>query len=216
MYFIKSPYILSKLTGKTVFWEMPKGKNRIFLTFDDGPIPEITPDVLKILSHYKVKATFFCVGDNIRKYPQILQQIIENGHSIGCHSFNHLNGWKTPKEEYIENVNKCEEYLNTNLFRPPYGKATPAQINLLKEKYFTVLWSVLSGDFDTKITGEQCLQNVIQNTFDGSIVVFHDSIKAKERLIYALPMFIEHFLAKGFSFESINHEELMEIKQRKT
>ena len=116
MYFIKSPYILSKLTGKTVFWEMPKGKNRIFLTFDDGPIPEITPDVLKILSDYKVKATFFCVGDNIRKYPHILQQIIENGHSVGCHTFNHLNGWKTSKEEYIENVNKCEKYLKTNLF----------------------------------------------------------------------------------------------------
>ena len=212
MYFIKSPYILSKLTGKTVFWEMPKGKNRIFLTFDDGPIPEITPDVLKILSDYKVKATFFCVGDNIRKYPHILQQIIENGHSVGCHTFNHLNGWKTSKEEYIENVNKCEKYLKTNLFRPAYGKATPAQINLLKGKYYTILWSVLSGDFDTKITGEQCLQNVIQNTVDGSIVVFHDSIKAKERLMYALPKFIEHFLVQGFAFEPIMHDELMNCR----
>ncbi|NVN94679.1 MAG: polysaccharide deacetylase family protein [Bacteroidetes bacterium] len=209
MYFIKSPYILSKLTGKTVIWEMQKGKNRIFLTFDDGPIPEITPDVLKILSDYNIKATFFCVGDNIRKHPDILQQIIENGHSIGCHTFHHLNGWKTTKVEYIENVKKFEGYLQTNLFRPPYGKASPAQINLLKEKYFTILWSVLSGDFDTKITGEQCLQNVIQNTVDGSIVVFHDSIKAKERLMYALPRFIEHFLKLGYNFEAIKYEELM-------
>ncbi len=189
---------------------MPKGKNRIFLTFDDGPVPEITPDVLNLLSEFQVKATFFCVGENIKKHPHILNQIIENGHSVGCHTFNHLNGWKTPKKEYVDNVKKCEQYLQTHLFRPAYGKATPAQIELIKEKYFTILWSVLSGDFDKKITGEQCLQNVVNNTVDGSIVVFHDSIKAKERLMYALPKFIEHFLAQGFTFESIIYDELIE------
>ncbi len=209
MYLIKSPYLLRKITGKSIIWEMPKGEKNIFLTFDDGPVPEITPAVLKILSDYKVKATFFCVGENVQKYPYLLEQILANGHSVGCHTFNHLNGWKTNNNYYTENVRKCETYLQTRLFRPPYGKGTPAQINLLKDRYFTILWTVLSGDFDRKITGEQCLQNVVKHTTDGSIVVFHDSIKAEERLMYALPRVIEHFLAKGFSFEAINYDALL-------
>ena len=191
---------------------MPEGRKRIFLTFDDGPVPEITPDVLQLLSDYQIKATFFCVGENIQKYPYIFEQILKKGHSVGCHTYNHLNGWKTPKDEYIQNIAKCNNFIQTKLFRPPYGKATPAQIELLKSNYFTILWSVLSGDFDTGITGEQCLQNAVNNTVDGSIVVFHDSIKAKERLMYALPKFIEHFLAQGFKFETIMHDELKEIK----
>jgi len=210
LYFIKSPYLLRKITGKSIIWEMPKGEKQIFLTFDDGPVPEITPDVLKLLSEFQVKVTFFCVGENLQKYPYLLDQILENGHSVGCHTFNHLNGWKTSNKDYIENIRKCESFVQTRLFRPPYGKVTPAEINLLKDRYFTVLWTVLSGDFDQKITGEQCLQNVVNNTKDGSIVVFHDSIKAKERVMHALPRFIEHFLAKGFSFESINQDTLLE------
>ncbi len=213
MYLIKSPFILSKLTGNSIVWEMPKGEKLIYLTFDDGPIPEITPTVLNILSDFQAKASFFCVGENIQKYPHLLDEILKNGHSVGCHTFNHLNGWKTSKNDYIENIKKCETYMHTHLFRPPYGKASPAQIDLIKDKYFTILWSVLSGDFDQKISGEQCLQNVINNTNDGSIVVFHDSIKAKERLLFALPRFIEHFLSKGFRFESIQHEKLLGIRQ---
>lgn len=193
---------------------MPEGKKRIFLTFDDGPIPEITPSILQLLTDYQIKATFFCVGENIQKYPHIFEQILNEGHEVGCHTFNHLNGWKTPKEEYIQNISKCNNYIQTNLFRPPYGKATPAQIELIKEDYFTILWSVLSGDFDISISGEQCLQNVINNTEDGSIVVFHDNIKAKNRLMFALPRFIEYFLSQGFAFESIKYDELIETRDK--
>jgi peptidoglycan/xylan/chitin deacetylase (PgdA/CDA1 family) len=209
LYFIKSPYLLRKLTGKTVIWEMPKGEKRIFLTFDDGPVPEVTPAVLKILSDFNVKASFFCVVENIQKYPYLLDRILEEGHTVGCHTFNHLNGWKTNNTDYVDNIRKCDAYIQTRLFRPPYGKITPSQINLLKDKYFTILWTVLSGDFDSRINGEQCLKNVVMNTKDGSIVVFHDSIKAKERLLYALPRFIDHFLKEGYKFESIQYEELL-------
>lgn len=215
MYLIKTPYILSKLTGKSIIWHLPKGKKRIFITFDDGPIPEITTEILRILNVYKVKSTFFCVGENVMKHPDIYNDIIENGHSIGIHTFNHINGWKTPKEIYLDNIKKSETFIKTNLFRPPYGKITISQINRIKTKYFTILWSVLSGDFDRSISGEQCLLNVVNNTDDGSIVVFHDSIKAKERVLYALPGFIEHFQNLGFTFESITNEILLEYRNSK-
>jgi len=215
LYFIKSPYLLRKITGKSIIWKMPEGGKRIFLTFDDGPVPEVTPDVLQILDDYNIKATFFCVGENVQKYPHLLVKILAKGHSIGCHTFNHLNGWKTANNVYIENISKCEAFSKTSLFRPPYGKITLNQINRLKNQYFTILWTVLSGDFDKKISGEQCLKNVVNNTSDGSIVVFHDSIKAKERLMYTLPRFIDDFMAKGYTFESIKIEELLKNQSNK-
>ncbi len=213
MYFIKSPYFLSKLTGKSVIWKIPNDKKRIFITFDDGPIPDVTPKILSILNNYKIKATFFCVGENVLKHPDIYTDILENGHSIGNHTFNHLNGWQTTTEQYLDNVKKSETFIITNLFRPPYGKITPNQINKIKNKYFTILWTVLSGDFDKNISGQQCLENVINNTIEGSIIVFHDSMKAKERVLYALPKFIEHFQKCGYKFEAITNEILLEYRK---
>jgi peptidoglycan/xylan/chitin deacetylase (PgdA/CDA1 family) len=205
LYLVKTPYLVRKVTAKSVIWEMPKAENCIFLTFDDGPVPEVTPLVLKILSDFDIKATFFCVGENVQKHQDIFKQVLEQGHSVGNHSFNHLNGWKTAKNDYIENIKKCDALLQTKLFRPPYGKITPAEIKQLKDNYRIILWTILSGDFDKSTTKEKCLENVLKYTKDGAIVVFHDSIKAKEKLLYALPKFIEHFLTKGYHFESISY-----------
>ncbi|MCX6232159.1 MAG: polysaccharide deacetylase family protein [Bacteroidetes bacterium] len=205
MYLVKSPNILRKIYGKSLCWEMPKGNKSIYLTFDDGPVPEITPSVLKILSDFNIKATFFCVGENIQKHTDVFNQILEQGHSVGNHTYNHINGWKTPKNEYIENILKSESFLHTKLFRPPYGKITPAEKKLLKKNYRIILWTILSGDFDAKTSKEQCLENVLKYTNEGAIVVFHDSIKSKEKLLYALPKFIEHFQAKGYNFEKISY-----------
>lgn len=213
MYLIKTPYLIKKLTGKSVIWDFPKGKNRLFLTFDDGPIPELTPAILEILDDFKVKATFFCVGENVFKYPELYKNIIAKGHSVGNHTFNHLNGWKTKNEDYIENIKKADTFINSNLFRPPYGKININQINEIKKKYFTILWTLLSGDFNINLSKEICLQNVIENTTDGSIIVFHDNIKASERVLYALPHFISHFLEQGFRFEAITENILSEYNK---
>ena len=191
----------------------------IYLTFDDGPIPKITPWVLSLLKKYKAKATFFCVGANIEKHPEILQQIISEGHSVGNHTYNHLNGWETTTKEYLESVEKFEKSLqsaayslklnNTHiqktvdskpLFRPPYGKIKPSQFSRLRSQYSIIMWDVLSGDFDQTISKEKCLKNVVTKTREGSIVVFHDSLKAEKNLVFVLPKFLEHFSKEGYEF----------------
>ena len=205
-------------------------KKEIFLTFDDGPTPEITKFVLSELKKYNAKATFFCIGKNIKKHPEIFDEVISECHSVGNHTQNHLNGWKTEKGEYLENVLKCETNLqgfknlvglNKNetkntykvletlqekpkLFRPPYGKIKKSQAKeVLKKGYKIIMWDVLSADFDTSISKEKCLENVLQNTKNGSIIVFHDSVKAAERMKYALPIVLKEFSEKGFVFKAI-------------
>jgi len=213
LYLIKSPNIFNFITGKSVIWRFPPCKKRIFLTFDDGPIPEVTPWVIEILKKYDAKATFFCVGENVKKFPEVYKLIIENNHSVGNHTFNHLKGWKTNNIDYIGNIKKSSEIIKSNLFRPPYGKISYSQLNLIKNDFYTVLWTVLSGDFDTEIDGKQCFENVVSYAKDGYIIVFHDSIKAKERLVYALPKVIEHYLKLGYTFESIDINKINEIKK---
>ena len=203
MYLIKSPGLFNKFTSDRIIWEMPSGEKKIYLTFDDGPVSEITPEVIKILNEYDAKATFFCVGENVFKNPGIYNTILDNNHAVGIHTYNHLNGWKITKNEYSENILKCENLISSNLFRPPYGKIKPLQINEIKKKYFIIFWTVLSGDFDKTISNEQCLKNVISYAKDGSIIVFHDSLKAKERMIYALKGTLDFFKSKGYSFEKI-------------
>jgi len=203
LYFIKSPYILSKLTQKSIVWKMPTGNNSIYLTFDDGPHPDVTPLVLDILNKYDIKATFFCVGDNVFKHPEVFRQLLDGGHSIGNHTFNHLKGWKTPFDNYIANINKCDQYFDSKLFRPPYGKISLKQFLTLRKQYRIILWSVMSYDFKQTMSGEQCLKNVLNYTGDGSIIVFHDSVKAQERTLYTLPKVIEHYLEKGYNFKPI-------------
>ncbi len=197
-------------------------KNTIYLTFDDGPIPEVTEFVLAQLKRFEAKATFFCIGGNIEKNPTIFKQIIEDKHGIGNHTFNHLNGWKTEDEIYLKNVEKCQStivskqstvfkpeipnpksQIKKSLFRPPYGRIKQSQAKVLLENYEIIMWDVLTGDYSTEISPENCLKKALKYTESGSIVLFHDSIKASKNIMYALPRFLEHFAERGFSFESL-------------
>ena len=203
MFLAKIPTIIKKYYPKLV-WDLPNAENKIYLTFDDGPVPEVTEWVLDLLKEYNIKATFFCIGDNVVKHPEIYKRILTEGHAVGNHTFNHLNGWKTSGGQYIKNVIACQDVVDSKLFRPPYGRIKKSQLNKLSLRYKIVMWDVLSGDFDQNLTPKKCYKNVIENTVPGSIIVFHDSLKAEGNLKYALPKSIEHLLAKGFVFEVLN------------
>ena len=204
-YFVKTPGWLQRLYPSCT-WKMPAGNKTIYLSFDDGPHPVATPFVLDQLKKFNAKATFFCIGKNVMEYPAIYQQILLEGHSVGNHTHNHLNGFKTNDEEYYKNIATARVYIASNLFRPPYGKATRRQLKNLTagtNGFTPVMWSVLSGDFDKGITAETCLQNVVRNTSDGAIVVFHDSEKAFDKLQHSLPKLLQYFFERGYYFEKI-------------
>jgi peptidoglycan/xylan/chitin deacetylase (PgdA/CDA1 family) len=186
---------------RSITWRITTNEKVIYLTFDDGPIPEVTPWVLETLAAFDAKATFFCIGDNVRKYPDIYKQLLKNGHRVGNHTFNHLNGWRTWDKNYLANIEKCSQYVTSTLFRPPYGKLKPSQTRQIRKQYQVVLWDVLSGDFDAEITSEVCLHHVIDNATKGSIVVFHDSLKAEKHLRFVLPKVLEFYKGKGFRFD---------------
>jgi peptidoglycan-N-acetylglucosamine deacetylase len=216
MYSVRPNWLMRK-TYSSAIWRIPTTEKKLYLTFDDGPIPEVTPWVLSTLKNYKAKATFFCIGANVEKHQDVFHQVISEGHTVGNHTFNHLNGWKTKTEEYLENVRLCSQAVQlgtsnltpiaigveTLLFRPPYGKMKLAQFSQLRTQHSVIMWDVLSGDFDPTNSEEKCLKNVISKTREGSIIVFHDSLKAKTNLYYALPKFLEHFSKKGFVFDSL-------------
>ena len=205
MYLVKSPRLL-KWYYPSLTWNKPRDRKVIYLTFDDGPIPDVTAFALKTLKSYDAKATFFCIGDNIRKHPEIFEDIIEQGHSIGNHTYNHLKGWKTADEIYLRNFEQCQELSRSQLFRPPYGRIRKSQIRAIRNHYpqmKIIMWDVLSGDFDLTLSPEKCYQNVIKYTTNSSIVVFHDSLKAFDRLEYALPRFLQYFTDKGFTFSTL-------------
>jgi peptidoglycan/xylan/chitin deacetylase (PgdA/CDA1 family) len=213
-YWIKTNALIKKIFSNYV-WDVSNTENKIYLTFDDGPIPEITEWVLDELKKYNAKATFFCIGNNIEKHPEIFEKVIIEGHSIGNHTFNHLNGWKTSTEEYIENsiqwsvvsgrAPNCNlKTENCPLFRPPYGKIKISQSKKLRQLgYKIIMWDVLSADYDTAISPEKCLDNVLKNVKSGSIIVFHDSIKALPNLEYTLPKALKYWALKGFVFEKL-------------
>jgi peptidoglycan/xylan/chitin deacetylase (PgdA/CDA1 family) len=203
MFLAKSPTIIKKYYSQLI-WDIPNDDNKIYLTFDDGPIPRITEWVLDILNEYQIKATFFCIGDNVQKNPSIYQRIRQEGHTVGNHTQNHLKGWRTEDEVYFDNIEKCADVVDSRLFRPPYGRIKKSQLTGLNADYSIVMWDVLSGDFDSKTTPEKCYNNVIKNTKSGSIIVFHDSVKASKNLKQTLPKTIEFLLKKGFVFDSIN------------
>lgn len=209
MYLVKTPQFIQQLFPNFT-WRIPTREKVLYLTFDDGPIPEVTPWVLEELARFNATATFFCVGDNVRKYPEVFAKVVESGHAVGNHTFNHLNGWSTDNIPYFHNVRHCAYLVNSVLFRPPYGRMKPKQAQFLQRHYRVVMWDVLSGDFDPSITPEQCLANVMNNAGPGSIIVFHDSLKAIEKLRHALPNLLESFSEKGYRFEGLNEMELLQ------
>ncbi len=209
MYLTKTPGVIQNLFPGLV-WHIPVEEKKIFLTFDDGPVPEVTPWVLDQLSDYDAKGTFFCVGDNVSKHPIIHRRLVESGHAVGSHTYNHLSGWGTENIRYFHNVRRGATLTKSGLFRPPYGRLKPSQIPFLSRHYNIIMWDVLSGDFDPKISAQQCLENVIQNAEAGSIIVFHDSIKANEKLRYVLPRVLKHFNHHGFSFHALTEDLLGE------
>jgi len=207
MYLVKTPFWLRALyPGCT--WKMPANEKVIYLSFDDGPHPTATPFVLEQLKKYNAKASFFCIGKNVLSYANIYESIIQQGHAVGNHTYDHLNGWKTATPIYIENINSASNLITSNLFRPPYGRISAAQLRKIKlDKTLPqqiIMWDVLSGDFDLHLSGNQCAQNVIKNAHAGSIVVFHDSAKAWERLEVALPQVLAYFSNLGYRFEAID------------
>lgn len=210
MYLVKTPQFIQKLFPNFT-WRVPTNDKVIHLTFDDGPIPEVTPWVLDQLAQHDAKATFFCVGDNVRKHPDVLDMVRKDGHSLGNHTFNHLNGWLSDNIQYFLNVRRCAHALRSNLFRPPYGRLKPGQGDFLQRHYRIVMWDVLSGDFDPEISAEQCLKNVLENTRRGSIIVFHDSLKAWGKLQYVLPQVLSHFASLGYRFERLEERNSKEF-----
>jgi peptidoglycan/xylan/chitin deacetylase (PgdA/CDA1 family) len=195
MYLVTAPLLLRKLFPSSLLWEKPAIPNaaKVYLTFDDGPHPQATPFVLDLLAQYQAKATFFCIGKNVIEEPKIYERILAEGHTVGNHPHNHIKGRNTNNNTYIQNVEQAQLYINSKLFRPPYGSIKHRQVTALEQQGFTiVMWSVLSGDFDTSLSLERCLENVLFNIEPGSIVVFHDSAKAWDRLEYVLPRILEH------------------------
>ena len=185
-------------------WQMPANEKSLFLTFDDGPHPTITPAVLALLSRYNAKATFFCIGDRVKRYPAIFQSIVASGHAIGNHTQHHLNGWNSSTEDYIADVLEASKFISSKLFRPPYGRIRRRQASLLRERgYQMVMWTILSADYDQALSKEQCAHRVLRNIHAGSIYLFHDSEKGEERMLYALQKLLETAIAEGFEFKII-------------
>ncbi|MDP4291921.1 MAG: polysaccharide deacetylase family protein [Bacteroidota bacterium] len=203
MIFPRPPLLLKTLTSGIVNWSVPVNEKCIYITFDDGPIPEVTPWVLETLSAFDAKATFFCVGDNVNRNWDIYRQIISAGHRVGNHSFHHIKAWGTPKEAYLKDVEQAHKLINSRLYRPPHGQLTYPLIRALRKDFSIVLWSVLAYDFDRSLKPEKCLAILLKYTKPGNIVVFHDSLKAEPRLRYALPLFLKHFQSEGFVFRSL-------------
>ena len=229
---VKTPKAARRLFPAAL-WKVRTREKKLYLTFDDGPIAEATPQVLDELKKYNAKASFFCIGKNVATYPDIYHRILAEGHTIGNHTYDHLNGWQVQNDSYLENVEQCAEQIEAmepslaattmphhsqrkdtlvmepsidiqpKFFRPPYGKLTPSQYNKLKKLYQIVMWDVLSFDFDLKVTKEQVLENVIKNAVSGSIIVFHDSLKAMDKMLYALPQVLEHYSDLGYEFETL-------------
>jgi peptidoglycan/xylan/chitin deacetylase (PgdA/CDA1 family) len=228
-YTIKTPWLFKKIIYPSLMWEKPTYEKILYLTFDDGPHPVATPFVLDQLKQYNAKATFFCIGKNVTEHQDLYRRILDEGHKAGNHTFNHLNGWKTNYKTYLKNILEAAKYIDSNLFRPPYGRITKLQARLLQEsgaeklmtankkndneglssftihqsQFTIVMWTILSGDFDEKISPERCLQNVKLYSKPGDIIVFHDSSKAWERMSFALPKVLEHFSKQGFSFKTL-------------
>jgi len=204
-YPVRSPWLLQQMYADCI-WRLPTSEKKIYLSFDDGPHPVATPFVLDQLKKYGAKATFFCIGKNVAAHPEIYQQVLAEGHAVGNHTHNHLNGWKVSDKEYFDNVMEADKLIQSKLFRPPYGRATKFQIKQLREsalKMKIVMWTILAADFDQAVSREKSSAALLRRTKAGDIVLFHDSEKAFPKMSFALPDFLKSFSEKGFQFEVI-------------
>ncbi|HLR38491.1 MAG TPA: polysaccharide deacetylase family protein [Chitinophagaceae bacterium] len=202
-YFTRTPAWMRALHKKGI-WKLNPAEKTVYLTFDDGPNPDTTPFILEELKKYDAKATFFCVGENVVKHPDLFQEIFDEGHTIGNHTHNHLKGSNTQTETYVENVLEAKKHIPSFFFRPPYGRIKSKQVKALQEKIpklKIIMWDILSGDFDPERSPQKCLQEVLFKFRSGSIIVFHDSNKAWERMSYVLPRMLEHFSKKGYRMD---------------
>lgn len=202
MYIVKTPEMLQPLVND-LLWSMHTFEKEVFLTFDDGPTPGVTEQTLDLLKAYNAKATFFCLGKNVEAHPSLFKRLLDEGHTVGNHTYDHPNGRKTEHFTYLRNVAKGKAHIQSSYFRPPYGQITRAQVNALKGKYRIVMWDIITGDFDKKIGEEQCVRNVLNNVKEGSIIVFHDSIKAAPRMLPALARVLESLQEQGYSFSPL-------------
>jgi peptidoglycan-N-acetylglucosamine deacetylase len=207
MYFIKTPKIAQSIIKQAV-WNIPNNDRKIFLTFDDGPTLSITNQTLDILLKHQVKATFFCLGKQVEKHPEILQRIIDEGHAVGNHSYSHLKGWATKNKQYLEDVRKGEAIIKSNVFRPPYGKIKRSQVNSLSPQTKIILWDVLPGDFSPKNNIEKIVSNTLNSVKSGSIIVLHDNNKCGNKMLQALPIIIEKLKEKKYKFSAITKQTL--------
>jgi peptidoglycan/xylan/chitin deacetylase (PgdA/CDA1 family) len=196
---VQFPRLLRPLWGK-VMWRKDPSKKVIYLTFDDGPVPEVTPLVLDLLDEHKIKATFFCVGENVQKHSDTFAQVLNRGHKVGNHTFNHLKGFSVTDEEYYGNIDKAAELIDSKLFRPPYGRITGRQMKKLRDRYTIIMWDVITHDYNKNLSPETIMRTIKRYSRNGSLVVFHDSIKAKENVLAVLPLAIEYWKSKGYSF----------------
>ena len=214
MNFFKTPTLLKYLYPGLLWDAAPRSPQSpcLYLTFDDGPVPEVTPFVWDTLAQFDARATFFCVGENVERYPDLYQETLRRQHTVGNHTYHHLNGWKTGNAVYQRDVARCAQTLRTHhpsatcpslLFRPPYGKIRRRQIAHLQPDYTLVMWDILSGDFDPAFDAEICLQKSIRHTQPGTIIIFHDSYKAQKNLTYVLPRYLEHFARAGYTFQAL-------------
>lgn len=203
MYFVRLPFFIRLLFPQAIT-RIKTSERKVYLTFDDGPIPEVTPWVMDVLKDEAIHATFFCVGDNVFKYPEIFNRLFREGHKIGNHTFNHLPAFKNDNQAFVENVTTAEEYIKSNLFRPPHGQFNPRLYRALKKRYKIVFWDLLSCDFDPGKSGDQCFEGIKKYVRPGSVIVFHDSLKAEKNLRYALPKTIEYLKKEGYSFDVVS------------
>ena len=216
MNFFKTPSVLKYLYPELVWDKRQDARESstptLYLTFDDGPVPEVTPFVWNILAQFGASATFFCVGENVARYSELFQETIHRQHAVGNHTHHHINGWRTDYGAYLDNVNQCAQVLRLPpppdptalpLFRPPYGRITRRQIAALKRAYTIVMWDILSGDFDPSFDATACLRKSVRHTQPGTIIIFHDSHKAKRNLTYVLPRYLEHFARAGYCFRTL-------------
>ncbi len=199
MRFVRIPQLLKKLFTSLI-WDYNTGEKKVYITFDDGPIPESTAWTLNILREKNVKATFFCVGDNVRKYPEIYQEILDEGHAVGNHTHNHLRGFTSKTQAYIDNIELASQYIDSKLFRPPYGMIKRSQAKELLKNYKIIMWDVLSEDYRQDITPESCYQAVLKSIRPGSIVLFHNHMKSEKNMRYALPRLIDELRKRGYEF----------------